>query len=55
MSRPRKVGTKKQTTRMVKCQCDKCGYVVRTSRRWLTIGRPRCTVAAHGKLTVIGP
>jgi hypothetical protein len=27
--------TKKQTTRMVKCECKECGYVVRTSRKWL--------------------
>jgi hypothetical protein len=26
---------KKQTTRMVKCECKKCGYAVRTSRKWL--------------------
>lgn len=27
--------TKKQTTRMVKCECKECGYSVRTSRKWL--------------------
>lgn len=26
---------KKQTTRMVKCECKECGYTVRTSRKWL--------------------
>lgn len=33
----------KQTTRMVKCECDECGYVVRTTRKWLTErGAPIC-------------
>ena len=35
--------TKKQTTRMVKCECEKCGYAVRTSRKWLDeAGAPLC-------------
>jgi hypothetical protein len=34
---------KKQTTRMVKCECEKCGYAVRTSRKWLDeAGAPLC-------------
>jgi hypothetical protein len=36
-------GTPKQTTRMVKCVCDDCGYVVRTTRKWLEIAHPTCT------------
>lgn len=35
--------TKKQTTRMVKCECGVCGYTVRTSRKWLEeAGAPIC-------------
>jgi hypothetical protein len=35
--------TKKQTTRMVKCECEACGYAVRTSRKWLDdAGAPLC-------------
>jgi hypothetical protein len=35
--------TKKQTTRMVKCECGTCGYTVRTSRKWLEeTGAPIC-------------
>ena len=34
--------TKKQTTRMVKCECDDCGYLVRTSREHLEKGAPIC-------------
>jgi hypothetical protein len=35
--------TKKQTTRMVKCECENCGYSVRTSRKWLDeAGAPLC-------------
>jgi hypothetical protein len=26
---------KKQTTRLVKCECGKCGYVARTTRKWI--------------------
>jgi hypothetical protein len=34
---------KKQVARMVKCKCPKCGYVVRTARKWLEqIGPPHC-------------
>jgi hypothetical protein len=35
--------TKKQTTRMIKCECTDCGYVVRTSAKWLEeAGAPLC-------------
>ena len=33
--KPKARPEKKQTTRMVKCECKKCGYAVRTSRKWL--------------------
>jgi hypothetical protein len=34
---------KKQTTRMVKCECSECGYVARTTRTWLVeLGAPLC-------------
>lgn len=42
---------KKQTTRMVKCECAECGYVLRTSRKWIDVGIPRCP-AGHGVMTV---
>lgn len=34
--------TKKQTTRLVKCECGTCGYNVRVTRKWLDIGAPIC-------------
>lgn len=38
-----KAPTKKQTTRMVKCECGKCGYVARTTKKWLEdVGAPIC-------------
>jgi hypothetical protein len=41
--------TKKQTTRMFKCECRQCGYVVRTARKWLEeIGIPHCP--KHGRM-----
>jgi hypothetical protein len=34
---------KKQGTRMVKCECGACGYIARTSAKWLTdAGAPLC-------------
>lgn len=34
---------KKQTTRMIKCECGECGYVCRTTRQWLDqAGAPIC-------------
>lgn len=34
-------GTKKQGTRMLKIECG-CGYVVRTSQKWVDVGMPTC-------------
>jgi len=34
---------KKQTTRMLKCECPECGFTMRTTAKWLeAIGDPRC-------------
>ena len=35
-------GIKKQTTRMLKLECEGCGYTVRTTQKWLDIGIPTC-------------
>ncbi len=41
--KPNERPEKKQTTRMVKCECKECGYAVRTSRKWLEeAGAPLC-------------
>lgn len=34
--------TKKQTTRMLKLEADCCGYVVRTTQKWIEVGLPAC-------------
>lgn len=34
--------TKKQTTRMLKVECPCCGYVVRTTQKWIDSGLPSC-------------
>lgn len=31
-----------QTTRMRKCWCEKCGYTIRTTAKWLATGVPLC-------------
>lgn len=33
---------KKQTTRMLKLECECCGYVVRTTQKWVDAGLPSC-------------
>jgi hypothetical protein len=34
---------KKQSTRMIKCECEQCGYTARTTRKWLDeVGSPWC-------------
>jgi hypothetical protein len=35
-------GPKKQSTRMIKCECSECGYVVRTSKKWIELAVPNC-------------
>ena len=33
---------RKQSVRMLKCECQACGYTVRTARKWLeTAGAPQ--------------
>jgi hypothetical protein len=34
---------KKQTTRMLKLECPGCGYVVRTTAKWIETGVPTCS------------
>lgn len=36
----------KQTTRMRKAECPDCGYLVRTTQKWLDIATPVCPVDA---------
>lgn len=40
-------GKKKQTTRMVKVECPDCGYVVRTTSKWIAVGLPECPCGAR--------
>jgi hypothetical protein len=42
---------KKQTTRLIKCECNTCGYTVRTTAKWLDdVGAPYCGVKSHGRM-----
>lgn len=39
----------KQTTRLVKCQCEHCGYTVRTTAKWIEeLGTPLCPCEYKG-------
>lgn len=43
---------KKQSTRMIKCECEHCGYSVRTTRKWLEeAGAPICPLKGHGPMS----
>lgn len=43
---------KKQAVRMLKCECQACGYTVRTARKWLeTAGAPLCPIEGHGPMS----
>ena len=35
---------KKQSTRLIKCECELCGYTVRTTRKWIEFGAPICPI-----------
>ena len=40
---------KKQGTRMLKLTCSGCGYVVRTTAKWIETGLPTCTCGEEFK------
>lgn len=45
-------GRKKQSTRLIKCSCETCGYTTRTARKWIDdVGAPVCPVDDHGPMT----
>lgn len=42
---------KKQGTRLLKCECEICGYTVRVTKKWLDAGAPRCGGhLSHGRM-----
>jgi hypothetical protein len=48
---PKKSPVKKQSTRMIKMECGECGYVARTSQKWIDDVGP-CHCPAHGEMAV---
>lgn len=49
-----KAPTKKQTTRMLKAECEQCGYTVRLSQKWVDdVGAPHCP--KHGAMKLDKP
>ena len=36
------MGEKKQSTRMLKLEAECCGYVARTTKKWIEVGLPSC-------------
>jgi hypothetical protein len=45
--------TPKQGTRMLKCECSKCGYTARVSRKWLDLAGPPLCPADKVQLTAM--
>lgn len=46
-----KSGKKKQGTRLLKAECETCGYTVRITAKWLQLGAPYCGhIRDHGRL-----
>jgi len=41
--------TKKQSTRLLKCECPECGYVIRTTQKWIETGLPTCACGTEFK------
>lgn len=39
---PRLATRIKDGTRLIKCECPNCGYIVRTTHKWLEMGTPIC-------------
>lgn len=41
----------KQSTRLIKCSCDECGYNARVTRKWINdAGAPYCGTRDHGRM-----
>lgn len=49
-------GRKKQTTRLLKAECEECGYTVRVTAKWVNeAGAPFCGVRSHGRMVCETP
>ena len=42
---------KKQATRLLKCECNTCGYLARVTKKWIDeVGAPFCGHVRHGRM-----
>jgi hypothetical protein len=42
---------KKQGTRLLKCECETCGYTARVAKKWILLGTPVCGhIEQHGHM-----
>lgn len=46
---------KPQTTRMRKCECSQCGFLVRLTQKWADVGTPICPLPGHGPMNLEMP
>jgi len=45
------ISRKKQATRLLKCECNTCGYLARVTKKWIEeIGAPYCGTVKHGRM-----
>lgn len=45
-------GRKKQSTRLLKCECNECGYIARVTAKWIKeAGAPLCGIKSHGRMS----
>lgn len=43
---------KKQGTRLLRCECQECGYIARVTKKWIMdAGAPHCGTGVHGQMT----
>jgi len=49
-----KTTAKKQGTRMIKLECVGCGYVVRTTQKWIEVGIPNCCCGEYFTVVIAG-
>lgn len=51
---PKKSPVKKQSTRLLKAECPKCGYIVRVTQKWIDeAGLPTCPCGKRFKLAEV--
>ena len=43
---------KKQSTRLLKAECQSCGYIIRVTKKWAEMGLPECMSSCGGHFRI---